>query len=87
MQAFISEKNINYEKSLKHAEKLIQVVAKKDLKSGEVKKANLLLLENTKSPAVSFEVGFLSNEMDRNYLMSEKGQIEIAKRILTYLNK
>ena len=85
VQAFISERNLNYEKSLKHAEKLIQVVAKKDLKIGEVKKANLLLLENSNCPAVSLELGYLSNEKDKNYLMSDKGQVEIAKRILSYL--
>lgn len=87
VQAFISEKNPNYEKSFKHAEELVQVVAKKDLKITEVKKANLLLLENSQSPAVSLELGYLSNEQDREYLMSEKGQTKIAKRIIAYLDK
>ena len=82
VQAFISEKNPNYEKSLQHAEKLMLVVAKKDLKTTEVKRANLLLLENSQSPAVSLELGYLSNEADRNFLMSEKGKVKIVKRIL-----
>ena len=87
VQAFISEQNQHYEESLAHAEKLMQVVAEKDSKTGEVKKTNLLLLKDSLSPAVSLELGFLSNEADKNYLMSDKGQVKIAKRILTYLNK
>lgn len=87
VQAFVSEQNPHYTQSLAHAGKLIQTVAKKDLKTGQVKKANLLLLKESQSPGVSLELGFLSNEANKNYLTSDNGQKIIAKKILTYLNK
>jgi len=87
VQAFISEQNSNYEKSRLHAQELTQIIAKKDLEINAVQKANYLLLKNSSSPAVSLELGYLSNEGDKNFLISEKGQNRIAKQILFYVNK
>jgi len=85
--AAISEQNQYYQESLLHAQNLTKVLASKNSKAASIKMANLFLLKNANSPAVSVELGFLSNEVDKNYLMSQKGQTKIAKQILKCLNK
>ena len=85
--AAISEQNQYYQESRLHAQNLTKVLASKNSKAASIKMANLFLLKNANSPAVSVELGFLSNEVDKNYLMSQKGQTKIAKQILKCLNK
>lgn len=48
----------------------------------EVKKADFYLLKNVEAPMTFLELGYLSNQKDREYITSEKGQIEIAESIL-----
>jgi N-acetylmuramoyl-L-alanine amidase len=43
-----------------------------------VKQAGLIVLRQAAMPSVLTEVGFISNEQERNYLLSEKGKSEIA---------
>jgi N-acetylmuramoyl-L-alanine amidase len=45
------------------------------------------MIKNSKCPALILEVGYLSNENDKNYLVSEEGQNEIANKIVGYLKK
>lgn len=49
----------------------------------EVKQNNFYLLKNVNCPSVLLELGYLSNTKDRNYMMSNKGQEQIAKAILS----
>ncbi|RUA28432.1 MAG: N-acetylmuramoyl-L-alanine amidase [Bacteroidetes bacterium] len=46
-----------------------------------VKEAGFLVLVNTTMPSILVEAGFLSNPAEEKYLMSEKGQNEIASGI------
>lgn len=79
--AYVSPKNPFYDESHKYAIKLSYNLSKKGLNDRGAKDANLHLLNNSKCPAVTLEVGYLSNEKDRNYISSALGQFEIAKEI------
>jgi N-acetylmuramoyl-L-alanine amidase len=46
-----------------------------------VKTAKLFLLNNTKVPGISLELGFLTNENDRKVLTDKEQQVKIAKAI------
>lgn len=52
-----------------------------------VKQAGFLVLWRTTMPSVLTEVGFISNEKDRNYISSTKGQNEIAASIAAAITK
>ena len=67
----------NNEKSKQLAERLTSLFEK-----SEVKEQNLKLLRDSNSPAVIIEMGFLSNEKDREYLTTADGQREMATKIL-----
>jgi N-acetylmuramoyl-L-alanine amidase len=53
----------------------------KQIKKRKVTVANFTVLKNSKCPSALLELGFMSNEGDRNYLTSEEGQWEIAAAI------
>lgn len=80
-EAFVGEKNINNENSKEIAESMSDAVPK-SLTKREVKETNLYILNNVNCPAVLLEVGFLSNNKDREYLTSQIGQQRIAESIL-----
>lgn len=46
-----------------------------------VKQAGFIVLHQTYMPSVLVETGFITNEKERKYLISEKGQEEFAKNI------
>ena len=51
------------------------------------KHLNLHILRESTSPALLLELGFMSNEDDRNYYSSEKGQTETAEKILKFVSQ
>ncbi|WP_312323644.1 N-acetylmuramoyl-L-alanine amidase [Soonwooa sp.] len=51
------------------------------------KHLNLHILRESTSPALLLELGFISNEDDRNYYSSEKGQTETAEKILKFVSQ
>lgn len=53
----------------------------------KVEEQNLHLLRNSESPAMLLELGYLSNEADRNYLNSEQGKNETSRKILAFINE
>jgi len=87
VEVFVNEDNKNYESSKKHAEELINILSTETLKSRGVKIAPFYILKKSNSPAVTIELGFLSNENDRKYITSDEGQNEIASKIYNYVNK
>lgn len=52
-----------------------------------VKTAKLHMLRMSDNPAVLLELGFVNNPQEREYLASEKGQIEMAEKILSVINE
>ena len=78
-EVFISDLNKENEKSYELA---LKIKGAFENENTEIKKGNFKLLQNVNHPIALFEIGFLSNESDRNYLTSEDGQVKIAKAIL-----
>lgn len=68
------------EKSTHFAENILRVFEKANSKA-EIKHANFMILRNVNCPVTLIELGYLTNESDREYLTSEKGQSEIAEAI------
>lgn len=82
VEAYISSNPQFKEVSKSNAEIVVDKVAGNYFSKEEIKEANFYILKNSKCPAVTLEVGYLSNINDRNYITSEKGQTEIANKIL-----
>jgi len=83
VRAYVSSSKKEYrDKSMESAEKIVNSVSGNNLAKGKIEEANFYILKNANCPAVTLEVGYLSNNNDRAYLNSEKGQNEIASRIL-----
>jgi len=77
------ELNLYSHQSEKFAEKIV-----KNFESGKIKKhstgarqAGFFVLVGTFMPAVLFEIGFMTNERDRRYMTSHRGQKDIANRL------
>lgn len=87
VSAYVCSENEFYEKSIFMANKLIENISKYKLNKGETKDTNLYLIKNSKCPAVTLEIGYLTNDMDREYLTSEMGINEISNGILNFLNQ
>jgi len=84
--AYISSRKIFYDQSKEIAENVIdKIAATGNLTKRRVSEAPFYILKNADCPMMHLEMGFLSNENDRNYITSEKGQIEIAEKILESL--
>jgi N-acetylmuramoyl-L-alanine amidase len=82
VEAYISSKKEFYEKSKESAEKIVNNLSGDFLLKGKIKEAPFYILKNSNCPAITLEVGFLSNAENRDYLTSESGQNEIAAKIL-----
>lgn len=87
VSAYVCSGNEFYEKSIIMANKLIENISKYELNKGETKDTNLYVLKKSKCPAVTLEIGYLTNNNDREYLTSENGVNEIANGILNFLNQ
>lgn len=84
--AYINTTNNLVFTSKKNAEKLLNVLKGTELNSLGLTPAKFKLIREVKSPSVLLELGFLSNEKDRTYLVSAEGQNEIANSIINYIN-
>jgi N-acetylmuramoyl-L-alanine amidase/beta-lactamase regulating signal transducer with metallopeptidase domain len=87
VDAFVASGNEFYEKSVEAANKLIDKISNKNLAKGNVKDAKLFIIENSKCPAINLSIGYLTNDIDREYITSENGKNEIANRILEFLKQ
>lgn len=86
-EIFVTEKNDLFEKSKVFAEKLSIKLSKTPLKNNGLKTAPFWILKKTNSPSLLVEIGYISNEDDRKFMTSEKGQTEIAKSILEFVDE
>lgn len=88
IEFFINKGNSNYEKSKAIAEKLNEKMIKNHhLKSRGVKEAQIFIIEKSEAPAVTVELGFLTNLNDRKYLTDDNEQGRIANTILEFLGE
>ena len=86
-EIFVYDKSIAYEKSNELAQKLVVDFEKNiPLKNRGVKTAPFWILKNSEVPALTLEMGFLSNTTDREYITSEEGQNQIAQTILNFVS-
>lgn len=88
IEFFVNKENSNYEKSKTIAEKLSEKMVKNhNMKSRGVKEAKLFIIGLSEAPAVTFELGFLSNKNDRKYLTDDNEQNKIANSILEFISE
>lgn len=51
------------------------------------KEGNFNILRNSNVPGIIYEVGFISNDNDYNYITSEEGKQKIVNDILNFINQ
>ena len=86
-EIYVSDKITTYEKSNELAFKFAnKYAAKTKLNNRGVKTGPFMVLKKSEYPTLLIELGFLSNENDRNYLTSDDGQTEIAQTILDFVS-
>lgn len=84
---FVSDKSLVYEQSKEMAEKLSTAFSKvSPMNNRGVKTAPYFILKKSECPAILVQMGFLSNEFDKNYVTHESGQMEIAQTILNFIS-
>jgi hypothetical protein len=86
-EVFISDKTNFLDKTKEFAELLSSKLSKTQLKNKGLKTAPFQILKNSQCPSLVVELGFISNENDRKFIASEKGQTEIAKHILAFISE
>lgn len=86
-EVFISDQNNLIEESKVFAEKLTTKLSKTQLRNRGLKFAPFWILKNSLCPSMVVELGFISNENDRKFITSEKGQTEIAKYIVDFISE
>lgn len=79
---FVSDKNKQKEKSGDLALKIFYSFNDRNI---EIKKADYYLLRKVEYPVALIELGYLTNENDREILTTEKGQSELAESILSVI--
>lgn len=87
IEVYVSKENPFYETSLKEAHRLSNEMGKGLLEIRGVKEANYFVIRNCKAPALLLDMGFLTNGSDKEYLMSEAGQGQLADLITSYLQQ
>lgn len=82
-EAYVPSNETFHEKSKESAVIVIDKITETgNLKKRKVAEAPFYILKNASCPVMTLMIGFLSNEKDRDYITSEKGQTEIALNIL-----
>lgn len=85
-EIFVTDKDELFDKTKVLADKLSSKLSKTQLKNRGLKTAPFQILKNSSCPSMLVELGFISNENDRKFIESEKGQTEIAKTILEFIS-
>lgn len=88
MEFYISDKASTQERSRSVAEKLSEKFSKNhDFKTRKIATAPFFILKNSEAPAVTVELGFLSNSDDRKVLTDDNHQQQIAATIIEFLSE
>ena len=86
MEFFIAKEALNKEKSALYAEKLAAKM-KERYSNISIKEASFYILKKSNVPAVNFQMGYLTSENDREYLITDKGQDELAGYISEFIKE
>lgn len=88
MEFYIAKESIAIEKSNKIAIELRnKFMLNNNFKSSEIKKAPFFILKKSEVPAVIVELGYLSNDTDREYLTNDLEQNKIAATIIEFISE
>ena len=83
---FVPENKITSKKSMALATNFVASFSNKtNLVFNEIKPANYFILRKSEYPIILLELGFLSNENNRNLITNEDGQNKIASEILMFI--
>ncbi len=86
LEVYVSQQNSVFEKSNELAKKLMNsFYGIYPLQNNGIKTAPFLLLKKSEVPIILLELGYLSNDFDRNYITDDQNQNEIAKIILDFV--
>lgn len=86
LEIYVSKENVAFEKSNEFANRLINsFYGNYPLQNHGVKTTQFLILKKTEVPAILIDLGFLSNDYDRDYITNDQNQNEIAKIILDFI--
>lgn len=86
VEAYVYGEGYFAEKSNEYANDLLEALSNKKINSRGVKEANFLVLREANCPAVTLELGFITNSSDRKYMTSNIGQKQIAQSIVELFN-
>ncbi len=85
-EVYVCDQSTNFEKSNTLANRLINSFsANFPLSNSGIKAAQFLVLKKSEVPSMLIELGYLSNEFDRNYITDDQNQNEIAKSFLDFI--
>ena len=84
IEAYVSPKNKFYQQSKSIATDITRLFP---ANTANVFERDLRILQNVKCPAITLEVGYLSNEEDRNLLTSPEGQKYLGEVLYQSLTK
>lgn len=83
---FVPENTLTSKKSMTLATNFVESFSNKtNLVFNEIKPANYFILRKSEYPTILLELGFLSNENNRNLITNEDGQNKIAAEILMFI--
>lgn len=86
MESYVAKESLYSEESMAFAAELTSKLSKAtNLNLRGIKKAPFYILKNTNCPGLVLELGFLSNEKDRNYITDNSNQEVIARTILDFI--
>lgn len=85
-EVYFSENNKQSESSQEYGTSLLENILKMDdFEEGQLKMANFIILKDTEVPSIMLELGFLTNPHDRELLINDNSQNELAKEIFDCL--
>jgi len=86
MEFFVYDNGIT-SKSKAYADRLSNKFVRMGYKVADLKAASFYTLKKSEVPAIHMELGYLSNEIDREYLTNDKTQDEIAHVVAEFLKE
>lgn len=81
----VSKQSKFYNSSLDQTNKLLLSFQNTDNSKPRIVEKNLQLAINAPCPTITIEVGYMNYQPELEYIKSEKGQAEIAQKIVAYM--